>query len=79
MIKDMENKQSNGNTEVPGTVLETLPNTMFRIELEDGRIVTAMVAGKMRRHFIRILPGDEVLVEMTPYDDARGRIVWRRK
>ncbi len=62
-----------------GKVLESLPNTMFRIELEDGRIVTATVAGKMRRHFIRILPGDKVVVEMTPYDDARGRIVWREK
>lgn len=79
MIKDMEDQQKNGNKEVPGTVLETLPNTMFRIELEDGRIVTAMVAGKMRRHFIRILPGDKVIVEMTPYDEERGRIVWKQK
>ncbi|MEK7521243.1 MAG: translation initiation factor IF-1 [Patescibacteria group bacterium] len=73
----MEDQQK--NQEVSGKVLESLPNTMFRIELEDGRIVTATVAGKMRRHFIRILPGDKVVVEMTPYDDARGRIVWREK
>ncbi len=74
----MEDQKSQ-NKEVAGKVLESLPNTMFRIELEDGRIVIAMVAGKMRRHFIRILPGDTVVVEMTPYDDERGRIVWRQK
>ena len=79
MIKDMQGKKPNENTEVEGTVLEALPNTMYRIELDDGRIVTAMVAGKMRRRFIRILPGDKVIVEMTPYDDERGRIVWKQR
>ncbi|MBI2268075.1 MAG: translation initiation factor IF-1 [Candidatus Blackburnbacteria bacterium] len=67
------------NERILGTVLESLPNTMFRIELSDGRKVIATVAGKMRRHFIRILPGDKVTVEMTPYDKERGRIVWRQK
>lgn len=64
---------------IDGTILESLPNTMFRVQLSDGRVVTATLAGKMRRHFIRILPGDKVLVEMTPYDLERGRIVWRQK
>ncbi|MBI4029076.1 MAG: translation initiation factor IF-1 [Candidatus Blackburnbacteria bacterium] len=73
----MENQEQ--NQEVQGVVLESLPNTMFRIRLNDGRIVVATVAGKMRKHFIRILPGDKVIVEMTPYDDQRGRVVWREK
>ncbi len=67
----------NQNQEFGGVVLEALPNTTFRVRLEDGREVLATLAGKMRRSFIRILPGDGVRVEMTPYDDARGRIVWR--
>ena len=65
------------NQEFGGIVLESLPNTTFKIELEDGRKILATVAGKMRRHFIRILPGDSVRVEMTRYDLERGRIVWR--
>ncbi|OGY08335.1 MAG: translation initiation factor IF-1 [Candidatus Blackburnbacteria bacterium RIFCSPHIGHO2_01_FULL_43_15b] len=73
----MENQEQ--NQEVQGMVLESLPNTMFRIRLNDGRVVVATVAGKMRKHFIRILPGDKVIVEMTPYDDQRGRVVWREK
>lgn len=60
-----------------GTILETLPNTLFRIELADGRQVLASVAGRMRRSFLRILPGDKVRVEMTPYDNERGRIIFR--
>lgn len=67
------------NQKIEGTILESLPNTMFRIELTDGRKVIATVAGKMRKHFIRILPGDKVIVEMTPYDDERGRIVWKQR
>lgn len=62
-----------------GIVKEALPNTMFRVELSDGRIVLATVAGRMRRYFIRLLPGDKVRVEMTPYDQERGRIVWKEK
>ena len=65
--------------EVEGTVIETLPATLFRVELEDGRPVLASISGKMRRFRIRILIGDRVRVAMTPYDDARGRIVYRYK
>lgn len=65
------------NQEFKGTVEEALPNTAFRVKLEDGREILASLAGRMRRSFIRILPGDEVRVEMTPYDKDRGRIVWR--
>lgn len=62
-----------------GVVVQALPNTSFRIKLSDGRMVLGVVAGKMRRYFIRILPGDRVKIEMTPYDKDRGRIVWREK
>lgn len=62
-----------------GTVLEALPSTHFRVELEDGKIVIAHLAGKMRIYKIKILPGDNVTVEMSPYDDTRGRIVYRGK
>jgi translation initiation factor IF-1 len=65
--------------EMQGTVVETLPNTMFRVELENGHIVTAHISGKMRKHYIRILRGDQVTVEMTPYDLTKGRITFRNK
>jgi translation initiation factor IF-1 len=65
--------------EMQGTVVETLPNTMFRVELENGHIVTAHISGRMRKHYIRILTGDEVTVEMTPYDLSKGRITYRSK
>ena len=65
--------------QVEGTVVEALPNAMFRVELEGGHKLLAHVAGKMRMHFIRILPGDKVTVEMSPYDLARGRITFRNK
>ena len=64
---------------VEGTVVEALPNTMFRVELENKHIVLAHVSGKMRMHFIKILPGDRVTVEMSPYDLTKGRIVYRYK
>ncbi len=64
---------------VEGTVVEALPNTMFRVELENKRIVLAHVSGKMRMHFIKILPGDRVTVELSPYDLTKGRIVYRYK
>jgi len=64
---------------VEGRVYETLPNAMFRVELENGHKVLAHVSGKMRMHFIRILPGDSVTVELSPYDLSRGRIVHRGK
>jgi len=62
-----------------GTVLETLPNAMFRVELENGHRVLAHISGKMRMHFIKILPGDKVTVELSPYDLSRGRITYRSK
>lgn len=65
--------------QVEGTVVEALPNAMFRVELENGHRLLAHVAGKMRMHFIRILPGDKVTVEMSPYDLTRGRITFRMK
>ena len=65
--------------EVEGTVIEPLPNAMFRVELENGHKVLAHISGKMRMHFIRILPGDKVTVELSPYDLTRGRIVYRYK
>ena len=65
--------------EVVGTVVETLPNAMFRVELENKHMVLAHVSGKMRKNFIRILPGDKILVELSPYDLTRGRIVYRYK
>jgi translation initiation factor IF-1 len=65
--------------EVVGTVVETLPNAMFRVELENKHLVLAHVSGKMRKNFIRILPGDKILVELSPYDLSRGRIVYRYK
>jgi len=67
------------NIEVMGTVVELLPNALFWVELENNRRVLAHVSGKMRKHFIRILPGDKVLVELTPYDLTRGRIIYRYK
>ena len=65
--------------EVEGTVREPLPNAMFRVELETGHMVLAHISGKMRVHFIRILPGDRVIVELSPYDLTRGRIIYRYK
>ena len=65
--------------EVEGTVVETLPNAMFRVELDNGHRVLAHISGKMRLHFIKILPGDQVTVELSPYDLSRGRIVYRAK
>ena len=64
---------------VEGTVVELLPNTMFRVQLPNGHRVLAHISGKMRLHFIRILPGDKVLLEMSPYDLAKGRVIYRQK
>lgn len=68
-----------GSFEVDGIVKESLPNTLFRVELPDGNIVLCHLSGKMRMHFIKILPGDKVRVEMTPYDKTKGRIIYRNK
>ncbi|TKS58369.1 MAG: translation initiation factor IF-1 [Nitrospira sp.] len=65
--------------EVQGSVSETLPNAMFRVKLDNGHVILAHISGKMRMHFIRILPGDKVTVEMSPYDLTRGRITYRFK
>lgn len=62
-----------------GVVTEALPSTTFKVRLEDGKEVLAHLSGKMRRYFIRIIPGDNVTVEMTPYDETKGRIVYRKK
>jgi len=67
------------NIEFEGVVIDTLPNTMFRVELENGHVVTAHISGKMRKNYIRILTGDKVRVEMTPYDLTKGRITYREK
>jgi translation initiation factor IF-1 len=63
--------------EVEGVVVETLPNAMFRVELKNGHRILAHISGKMRMHFIKILPGDKVIVELSPYDLKRGRIIFR--
>ena len=65
--------------EMEGTVIDTLPNTMFRVELENGHVVTAHISGKMRKHYIRILTGDKVTVQLTPYDLSKGRITYRSR
>ena len=68
-----------GVIEVEGSVVEALPNAMFRVELENGHVVLAHISGKIRQHYIKILPEDRVVVELTPYDLNRGRIVYRYK
>lgn len=65
--------------EVEGTVLEALPNAIFKVELENGHIILGHISGKLRMNYIRILPGDTVTVELSPYDLTRGRITWRKK
>lgn len=65
--------------EFEGTILESLPNAMFKVELENGHVVLAHISGKIRKNFIRILPGDKVKVELTPYDLTKGRITYRLK
>jgi len=65
--------------ELEGTVVETLPNALFKVELENGHVILAHISGKMRMHYIRIIPGDRVAIEMTPYDLTKGRIVYRHR
>lgn len=67
------------NIEMQGIVIDTLPNTMFRVELENGHIVIAHISGKMRKNYIRILTGDTITVELTPYDLTKGRIIFRSR
>jgi len=77
--KDLNVSKKEEAIEVTGTVVETLPNAMFKVELENKHTVLAHVSGKMRKYFIRILPGDRVKLELSPYDLTRGRIVYRYK
>nr|WP_302229964.1 translation initiation factor IF-1 [uncultured Blautia sp.] len=65
--------------ELEGTVVEALPNAMFKVELENKHVILAHISGKLRMNFIRILPGDKVTIEMSPYDLSKGRIIWRDK
>lgn len=67
------------NIEMMGVIVETLPNAMFRVELENGFVINAHISGRMRKNYIRILTGDKVKVEMTPYDLSKGRIIFREK
>ena len=71
--------QKEDKIEAEGEVVEALPSTMFRVKLESGQDVLAKISGKMRKHYIRILPGDKVMVELSPYDLTRGRITYRNK
>jgi len=74
----MSAKDTKEVIELTGTITETLPGTQFRVKLENGHEIIAHVAGKMRKHFIRIVPGDSVTVELTPYDLTKGRITYRK-
>ena len=65
--------------EIEGKVVETMPNAMFTVELENGHVVLAHISGKLRMNYIKILPGDKVTIEMSPYDLSKGRIIWRDK
>lgn len=79
IIKEENSMAKEDMIEIEGTVLETLPNAMFKVELENGHEILAHVSGKIRMNYIRILPGDKVTIEMSPYDLSRGRITYRFK
>ena len=80
MCEEMEFEMSKEDViEIEGIVVEKLPNAMFKVELENGHQVLAHISGKLRKNFIRILPGDKVTMEMSPYDLTQGRITWRSK
>ncbi len=74
---ETQKTNENGTIRLDGIVTESLPSAKFKVELEDGRVIFAYLSGKMRMHFIKILVGDKVAIEMTPYDDKKGRIVYR--
>lgn len=78
-VKQNHMAKKDGAIELEGTIRESLPNAMFRVELDNGHKVLAHISGKMRQHYIRILPDDRVVVELSPYDLTRGRIVYRYK
>ena len=77
--RPLESMAKEDHLEMEGTVVETLPNTTFRVKLDNDHVVTAHISGKMRKHYIRILTGDRVKVEMTPYDLTKGRITYRNR
>jgi len=79
LIKEVLTLAKEDVLELEGTVVEALPNAMFQVEFENGHRILAHISGKLRMNFIRILPGDKVTVEMSPYDLTRGRITWRAK
>ena len=79
MIAEIEENMAKDVIEIEGKILESMPNAMFRVELENGHEILAHISGKIRKNFIRILPGDRVKVEMTPYDLTKGRITFRLK
>mgnify|MGYP002729428417 FL=1 len=79
MYKLLLNMAKEESIEMQGTILETLPNTMFRVQLDNGHIVMAHISGKMRKNYIRILTGDKVTVQITPYDLTKGRITFRAR
>ncbi|MEI5102151.1 translation initiation factor IF-1 [Streptomyces sp. PmtG] len=79
MRRAKRGQERQGAIEIEGTVVESLPNAMFKVELQNGHQVLAHISGKMRMHYIRILPDDRVVVELSPYDLTRGRIVYRYK
>ncbi len=77
LLKGIKTLSKEDHIEMEGTVIDTLPNTMFRVQLENGHVITAHISGRMRKHYIRILTGDKVKVELTPYDLTKGRIIYR--
>ncbi len=79
MIRGLKISKKESVIEAEGTILEALPNAMFKVELDNGHKVLAHISGKMRMHYIKILPGDKVKVEISPYDLSRGRIIFRKK
>lgn len=79
VITNQKSMAKEENIEMEGKVIETLPNTTFRVELDNGHVVLAHISGRMRKHYIRILTGDRVTVELTPYDLTKGRITYRGK
>jgi translation initiation factor IF-1 len=78
-LRTLEFMAKEEHIEFEGTVIDTMPNTTFRVELENGHVVTAHISGKMRKNYIRILTGDKVTVQLTPYDLTKGRIVYRAR
>ena len=77
--KELKISKKEETIEIEGTILEALPNAMFRVELDNGHKILGHISGKMRMHYIKILPGDKVKVEVSPYDLSRGRIIYRKK